>query len=318
MTSQSRTGSIYKKLANTSLFLAVIVALVWVGTTISPSTPHTPKAQTVAKSSYNPFATTTLVARAAVVYDIDKHAVIFAKNKDDKLALASITKVLTAVTAEEMAPLGTTVTINSQFLAVDGDSGFYKDEQFKLSDLINYSLVTSSNDGMTAIAGAAGAFQTQNPDPTLSVDSFVQDMNTTAIKAGMQNGEFHNPSGLDISQTEAGDYASALDVAHLFAYTLAHYPDILSATKYPNISVTSLNNITHKGSNTDTLVNSIPGLVASKTGYTDIAGGNLAIVFDPGLSRPIAIVVLGSTYDDRFSDVKTLADKTLEYIEAGN
>jgi D-alanyl-D-alanine carboxypeptidase len=52
-------------------------------------------------------------------------------------------------------------------------------------------------------------------------------------------------------------------------------------------------------------------LIASKTGYTDLAGGNLAVAFDAGVNRPIVIAVLGSSREERFSDVEKLASAVL-------
>ena len=55
-------------------------------------------------------------------------------------------------------------------------------------------------------------------------------------------------------------------------------------------------------------------MIASKTGFTNLAGGNLAIVFDAGFMHPIAIVVLGSTIDGRFSDILKLQRAALEKL----
>ena len=61
----------------------------------------------------------------------------------------------------------------------------------------------------------------------------------------------------------------------------------------------------------------IPGLLGGKTGYTNLAGGNLAVIYDAGLNHPIVVVVLGSTLEGRFGDVETLVDATYGYIENG-
>ena len=58
----------------------------------------------------------------------------------------------------------------------------------------------------------------------------------------------------------------------------------------------------------------MPGLLRSKTGFTDLAGGNLAVIFDAGMNHPVAIVVLGSTQSGRFTDVKTLMAATLAHF----
>jgi D-alanyl-D-alanine carboxypeptidase len=62
------------------------------------------------------------------------------------------------------------------------------------------------------------------------------------------------------------------------------------------------------------MVNTIPGLLLSKTGYTDLAGGNLALVFDSGIGHPIAVVVLGSSQKARFTDGTTLVAATLAHF----
>ena len=59
--------------------------------------------------------------------------------------------------------------------------------------------------------------------------------------------------------------------------------------------------------NTDEALSYVPGVIVSKTGYTDLAGGNLAIIDDVGLMHPVALVVLGSSYDGRFTDMNLLA-----------
>ncbi len=71
----------------------------------------------------------------------------------------------------------------------------------------------------------------------------------------------------------------------------------------------------HNFENTNKDVRSFTGVIASKTGFTDLAGGNLAFMFEAGPMRPIAIVVLGSTAEDRFTDVKKLISASLEYIK---
>jgi D-alanyl-D-alanine carboxypeptidase (penicillin-binding protein 5/6) len=266
----------------------------------------------------DPLQNISILARSAIVYDIGSKKVIYSKNPDDVLPLASLTKLLTMVTAVELLPPSTVVIIKKEFIAEEGDSGLLLGERWKLSDLIDYSLMVSSNDGASAIAAAAGAFQTQSDPSALTLNDFITFMNTEAKKIGMNNSHFFNVSGLDISKEQSGGYGSARDMATLFAYTLENHPDILSATRYQNLSFTSQSKIRHNAQNTDTALVNIPAVLGSKTGYTELAGGNLAVTFDPGIGRPITIVVLGSTIDGRFSDMETLVKKTFEYIRTEN
>jgi D-alanyl-D-alanine carboxypeptidase len=66
--------------------------------------------------------------------------------------------------------------------------------------------------------------------------------------------------------------------------------------------------------NTNQGVVQVPGALLSKTGFTDLAGGNLVVVFDAGMAHPVAVVVLGSTVEGRFTDVKRLMDATLAHF----
>ena len=66
--------------------------------------------------------------------------------------------------------------------------------------------------------------------------------------------------------------------------------------------------------NTNQTVQMFPGIEASKTGYTDLAGGNLAVIIDATLGHPVAIVVLGSTKEGRFEDVQILYKALLASI----
>jgi len=94
---------------------------------------------------------------------------------------------------------------------------------------------------------------------------------------------------------------------------LTRHPTLLEPTRETTITRTSLNNRSYKVYNTNQLTDDIPLLIGSKTGFTETAGGNLVVAFDAGLAHPVIIVVLGSTPEGRFNDIKTLIDATLQY-----
>ena len=171
---------------------------------------------------------------------------------------------------------------------------------------------------MSAIASLAGAIAEGTPSArTKGRSSFIVHMNNKAYELGLSNMSFLNESGLDIyNETEASAVGSAEDVAKMFDYTLTYHKDILEPTAQKEYTVTSLDGHTHIAKNTNKVLNEIPGIIGSKTGYTDIAGGNLAVVIDPGINQPFIIVVLGSTFEERFSDVVTLAEATLQYLQS--
>jgi D-alanyl-D-alanine carboxypeptidase (penicillin-binding protein 5/6) len=258
-----------------------------------------------AKVATSPYDNLNLVAKSAYVFDIRTKKVLYSKNSDERVPLASLTKLMTALVARSNESEHATVTISNLAIQTEGDSGLRVGERWALNDLLEFSLTSSSNDGMAAVALAFG-----------SEKRFVTLMNTKADQIGMKNTYYLNETGLDESTQKGGAYGTAKDTATLFAYILENYPDLLPATTKPSISVKSLDNITHTANNTDLITQDIPGLKGSKTGYTDLAGGNLVIAFDPELGRPIVITVLGSTAGERFTDVEKLVDATLVDIQS--
>lgn len=265
----------------------------------------------VAQKEFPPVA---IQARSAYVYDSRNQEVIYAKNENTRLPLASLTKVMSALVARELSPDYGTVTITSNSLAAMGDSGLLVGERWRLKDLLDFSLVTSSNDGMRAVALSLGALESSNISEDQILNSFVNEMNKKAAALDLKNTYFWNETGLDESEFKGGAYGTARDMSRLMEYLIMTHPETLEATRHSTVSVSSLDNFSHAGRNTNSLIGSIPGLIASKTGFTNTAGGNLVLAFDPELGRPIIISILGSTEQGRFEDAQKLIGATLKYI----
>jgi serine-type D-Ala-D-Ala carboxypeptidase (penicillin-binding protein 5/6) len=269
------------------------------------------------------FQNISLKGKGVVVYDIVSNKQIFSKNAEEPLPLASLTKVLTVIVASSRLSDDQKIKMAKEYLSAEGDSKFVVDDTWQVKDLRDFTLLTSSNDGALALASVAGGVANV-PRPASSENpeaQFVREMNATATQIGLTNSKFFNEHGLDIVKddpsahqiAQCGAYGSAKDMAVLFSYALNHYPEILEATKYKNLKIASTNEI-YTAENTNTFVDKIPNLIASKTGYTDLAGGNLVIVFDVGLNHPIIISILGSTQEGRFEDALKLVDATMNYI----
>ncbi len=238
----------------------------------------------------NPFAGIELEAKAAFVYEPDTGRVFYAKNQDLILPIASVTKVMTALTASELLPPATIVELSPK-------------RHYKVKDLVALTLVSSSNDGAMALASSTRAILGRD---------LVAEMNTEAASLGLTRTSFKNPTGLDLNALEASSHSTASDIAHLLTHVLALHPELLYATKFSEIERGTVEGIRHRFENTDEIVGDLPGLIASKTGFTDIAGGNLVIAFDRGLNQPVVVVVLGSSESGRFADVAQLVSATLE------
>ncbi|MEX2013524.1 MAG: hypothetical protein WD897_01250 [Parcubacteria group bacterium] len=262
----------------------------------------------------NPFPTVVLRARAVYVYDVRTQTVLFAKNENTRLSLASLTKIVSALVAEDLSHLSDTVTVTSDALQAEGDSGLYRDEKWTLKDILNFSLLSSSNDGMRAVALSLGALERADATSEEIINDFVGKMNQKAGELGLKNTYFRNETGLDESDVKGGAYGTAKDMGTLLEYILVHRPLMLEATRETVTAFQSLDNHLHVAENSNSLAAQIPGLMASKTGFTDTAGGNLVFIFDPELGRPIIISILGSTADGRFEDALTLIGAVMEYI----
>jgi serine-type D-Ala-D-Ala carboxypeptidase (penicillin-binding protein 5/6) len=253
----------------------------------------------------DPFAQVNLQAKAAYVWDVNTQEPLFEYNSTTTLPLASLTKLMMAVTAKSILPDTATVTVTPDALKEDGDNGLLPNEKWTFKNLMDFTLIVSSNDGAEALGTAAGGFQNTSASPEDQKAQFIQDMNSEAAQLNLPSMSFANMTGLDIATGTPGAVGSAQDVAKLMEYIIKNDPELLEVTTYPSMRLTSLSTA-HIAQNTDTLAGQIPGLLGSKTGYTALAGGNLAVAFDVGLEHPVIVVVLGSTFDDRFTDMQKL------------
>lgn len=273
------------------------------------------------------FPEINIEARGAYVLDIENQKVIYAKNEKEQLPLASLAKVMSALVALGEKNSSEKIKITSDSIKQEGDSGLKNEEKWKLKDLIDFSLITSSNDGIYAIASA---IESQRKEENISMESgneptiemsvekfdgqFIDLMNKKAKDIGLEKTFYLNETGLDLSDSESGGYGSAEDMAKLFFYVIKNKPEALDATAYKEMELTSLDNVIHNAQNTNEIIGIIPNIIASKTGYTDISGGNLIVAFDYGLMKPIVISILGSTREGRFEDMKKLIEATAEYL----
>lgn len=260
------------------------------------------------------FPQVELKAESAYVYDARTKTVLFAKEEDVRRPLASLTKVMSALVAAELSPSYGTVTISREALLAEGDNGFRTGERWSLKDLLDFSLISSSNDGMRAVALSLGALDRIGASEEDILNDFVRAMNQKALELDLKNTYFWNETGLDESELKGGAYGTAKDMATLMEYVLAYHTEVLEATRESVLTLASLDNFEYQAENTNKITGEIPGLLGSKTGFTDTAGGNLAFIFDPEIGRPVIITILGSTAEGRFEDAKALINGTMSYI----
>jgi D-alanyl-D-alanine carboxypeptidase (penicillin-binding protein 5/6) len=259
------------------------------------------------------YSNLNLEANSVYILDLKDNKVLYHKNESMQWPMASLTKIMSAIVALEEAPTSLSVRTQDELLADGGGGDARSGEWWNLRDLIDFSLVASSNDGMQAIASAVGAIEQgveESPE-----EAFISKMNSKARTLSLSQTYFINAHGLDISEEFSGSYGSARDTAILISYAYKKFPSVMETTSYPSYNTLSESGITHDVLNTNEIAPQLAGLSASKTGLTDLAGGNLAVVFEAGPMHPVAIVVMGSSKEGRFSDIKKLYDATLQYIK---
>lgn len=235
---------------------------------------------------------TALQAKAAIIYDPTTRLVWYQKSANQELPLASITKLMTAQVVLGQKSAATPITITAADLKPEGDWGLRPGQVVPLGELLRFGLTVSSNDAMAAAAAAIG------PD-------YVAQMNAEAKALGLSHTHFSNPTGLDLSTSIAGAYGSAYDVARLVATFYKEHSDYLKQTTSATGTLTTQSGDLVAAATAAPLAD-VPGFIGGKTGYTDLAGGNLAVVFDVEPGHPLVAVVLGSTEEGRFDDIKVL------------
>ncbi|MBS2969464.1 D-alanyl-D-alanine carboxypeptidase [Metabacillus sp. KIGAM252] len=159
-------------------------------------------------------------AKSAILIEQATGRVLLSKNENEKLRIASITKIMTAILAIESGKLDEEVTISSRAVYTEGSSVYLQaGEKIKLRELVYGLMLRSGNDAAVAIAEHVGG----------SLEGFVYKMNQKAEEIGMSNSEFANPHGLDDHENH---FSTAYDMALLMRYAMNN-PDFkeISGTK---------------------------------------------------------------------------------------
>ncbi len=200
-------------------------------------------------------------AKAMTVMDVETGRVLYSKNNDKKLPMASTTKIITAIVAIEKNPdLGAVVTIGKDCVGVEGTSIYLKEgETLTLEELLFGLMLRSGNDAAEAIAIHTSG----------SVEKFVEQCNLFVQKLGAKNTHLENPHGLP----DDNHYTTAFDLALISAYALKNekFAEIVSTTEKKIESV--LNGASNrKLQNKNKLLKNMPEATGVKTGYTKKAG----------------------------------------------
>ena len=218
-------------------------------------------------------------ALSAVLLDCDSGEVLYEKNADDKMLIASTTKIMTALVVLDCARLDETAEVTWDHM-VEGSSMYLKPgETVTVEELLYGLLLCSGNDAALCLAEHCGG----------SVEDFVALMNEKAAELGMENTSFENPNGLDGEK----HYSTARDMA-LLAQAAADDPTFcrLCSTKTVHIGERTM-------SNHNKLLSQLDGCIGMKTGYTKAAGRTLVSCCERNGRRLVAVTLCdGDDWND--------------------
>lgn len=238
---------------------------------------------------------TTLTPRVSafsyLLGDVTSGDVYSSKKQDNVLAMASLTKIMTAVVALERYEIEELVTMTNEAAAIPGAKVYvYPKDILTVREMLFGLLIRSGNDIAVALAQHAPGGEQQ----------FVSWMNEKTKEIGMTQTHFTNPTGLD----DPLHYTTAKDLFLLSRYALHTHPLIREIVAQKEHTLLSENGFTYPAISTNQLLGSFLPIVGFKTGTTDNAGESYIALLQEEGGRETLLVLLNS--EARFQEAKTI------------
>ena len=237
-----------------------------------------------------------LNAKSAILMEEATGNILYESNPDERLPIASVTKVMTMLLIMEAVDSGKIslddmVTVSENAMSYGGSTMFLETgEQLTVNDMLKGIAVASANDGCVAMAEHLAG----------SESAFVDMMNEKAKKLGMENTHFMNTNGLD----EDDHYSSARDVAIMSRELMKHE----TIFNYTSIWMDTLRGGKFQLANTNKLIRFYDGANGLKTGSTSKALCCLSAAAKRNDMQLIAVVLGAPTSAERFASAKSLLD----------
>lgn len=235
-------------------------------------------------------------AKSSILMEANTGEILYEDNADEKLAPASITKIMPLLLIMEALDRGDlsleTVVYASEHACSMGGSQIWLEpgEGMTVDELLKATVIASANDACVALGEAIAG----------SEEGFVALMNQRAKELGMNNTNFVNATGLDAEN----HYTTAHDVAVMSAELIKHS----LIKKYSTVWMDSLRDGKSELVNTNKLVRFYEGTTGLKTGTTSIAKYCLSATANRNGMELVAVVLAGETSNDRFSGAKKMLD----------
>lgn len=237
-----------------------------------------------------------LNAKSAILMEEATGNILYESNPDERLPIASVTKVMTMLLIMEAVDSGKIslddmVTVSENAMSYGGSTMFLETgEQLTVNDMLKGIAVASANDGCVAMAEHLAG----------SESAFVDMMNEKAKELGMENTHFMNTNGLD----EDDHYSSARDVAIMSRELMKHE----TIFNYTSIWMDTLRGGKFQLANTNKLIRFYDGANGLKTGSTSKALCCLSAAAKRKDMQLIAVVLGAPTSAERFASAKSLLD----------
>lgn len=225
-------------------------------------------------------------AKAAILMHADSGRVLYEKNADERMLIASTTKIMTAIVVLEHCELDDLVEVDSRSAGIEGSSMYLKaGESYTVEDLLYGLLLVSGNDAASALALHVAD----------SMEEFAELMNAKAAELGLTESSFKNAHGLD----EEGHYSTARDMAKLAAYCMGN-EDFARIAGTVSHTVGEQTLVNH-----NRLLREYDGCLGLKTGYTMAAGRTLVTCAERDGARYVCVTL---NDPDDWDDHKALYD----------
>jgi D-alanyl-D-alanine carboxypeptidase (penicillin-binding protein 5/6) len=261
-----------------------------------------------------------IIAKNAAVYDVTNRKFIYAKNADEPVPMASLVKIITAAVFLQLESERSKQGNGLEKIQIikkgngynQGDRELINGEFWKKENLIRYMLITSSN---IAAQSLTNSLIDDEFAFALLMNKMVRDLKYKSFS-------FKNGSGLSIPNPEYNPkypnlaskeipsaIGSAKEIAVLFNSIFTKIPFLGEASVVSDATFVNWSGNTHTIKNVNDSLSKIPHIIAGKTGTTEESGGNLVIIINPNQQK-YAIVIMGSTVEDRYIDAIKLATAT--------
>lgn len=249
------------------------------------------------------------VSSPSILLEDDEGKLLFSRDSDKEMKIASLTKLMTAILALENLDMNDTIEVSANAASVGGSSANLKaGDTLTFSDALLGLMVPSGNDAAIAIAETVGKKLGDTKDDNEAMSIFINKMNERAIEIGCTNTKFTNPHGLDGDEFASDAHSTANDVMTM-VQTAIKNENFASAVKNKKVTIKVNRNSSVAEielDSTDELLGVLDGACGIKTGTTDDAGYCFAGACLRDGDMVYSVVLGSSNSEMRFSDTQNL------------